>query len=118
MIEWVIYYADGSRVTSETHRPEDTPTTGVEVILTRHPDVGRRVLKLSDYYGYSRLMGNWIELQDSCAAMIRAMREPILIRSGEYIPEEAFEQVLIAAQNDPDLPPTPRVKPAHPGWSE
>lgn len=117
-VEWAIYYADGSRYTSDDGRPEHTPPTGVQVILVREGRCGRRVLKVADYYIWSQSLGRWIEAQDAAAVVLRAMREPVLVRAGEYLREADFERILIAAHNDPDLPAVPSAEPPHPAWGE
>lgn len=117
-VEWVIYYADGSRYTSATHNPEDTPPTGVEVVLVRDGRGGRRKLMLCDYYGWSPSLGRWIELQDAAAVVVRAMREPLLIRAGQYLREKDFEEILIRADNDTELPAVPPNSPPHPAWKK
>jgi len=115
-IEWVLYYADGSRYTSATHRPEDTPPAGVEVVLVRDGRGQRRKLMMADYYGWSASLGRWIELQDAAAVVVRAMREPLLIRAGQYLREADFERILIRADNDPEIPLVSPNSPPHPAW--
>lgn len=116
MVEWVIYYADGSRCTSEDCRPEDTPPTGVQVVLVRDGRCGRRVLKMADYYMWSGELGRWLEAEHPSSVIVRAMHEPILVRAGQYLREADFEKILIAAHNDPDLPAVSPSEPPHPAW--
>lgn len=121
MTEWVAYYADGARYTSDTHAPADLPPYGVAVIVVRDGRFNRRLLHGKDYYGWSEALGRWVELADAAAVVIRAMREPLLIRAGEYQREADFERILIAASQDPDLPPPAKGQhpgPPHPAWSE
>lgn len=118
VVDWVIYYADGRRVTSKDCAPEDTPVTGVQVILIRDGRHGRRVLKMADYYVWSASLGRWLDCLDSAAVVLRAMREPVLVRAGEYLREADFERILIAAHNDPDLPSVSTADPPHPAWRE
>ena len=117
-IVWVIYYADGSRLTSATCSPGDTPPIGVEVILVHDSRYGRRVLKMAEYYLWSPSLERWIEVPDAAAVVVRAMQEPVLVRAGEYLREADFEQILIRAHNDPDLPPICPGSPSHPAWRE
>lgn len=119
-VEWVIYYTDGSRVTSEMCEPRETPNDGVAVVLVRDGRCGRRVLYEGDYYLWSPTLGMWTKQIDAAGALMRAcIAEPwCVIRRGEYQREAAFERILIAAHNDPDLPPVSPSAPPHPAWRE
>jgi hypothetical protein len=100
-----IYYSDGSTFEGD---PSAAPKTGVQVIIVRDGSKGRRVLKLVDYYVWSPTLDRWVDCIDSASVMLRAVREPwVVILCGEYLCEADFEQVLIAAHNDPDFPAQP-----------
>lgn len=103
--EWRIFYADGSTFDSDDGHPIDAPAFGVLVVLQRDKYVGRRVLRMVDYYCWSPSVGKWLDLFDSASVIVRALRDPgLVIKAGEYIEEKAYEKVLIAATNDPDFP--------------
>ena len=113
------YYTGGSRYTSDTHSIEDLPSRGVQVILVPDKRVGRRVLKMSDYYLWRPSMGRWTDHEDAASLIMALSYESwgkVLI--GEYIDERDFEEILIRAHNDPDLPPRSPDTAPHPAWRE
>ena len=112
-ISWKVYYSDGSTFTG---RPEDAPKQGVQVILVKNERVGRRVLKFCDYYVYSPTLQRWLDCADAASVIVRALKEPsVTVLAGEYLNEEDFEKILIAAHNDVDLPPH-SGPPPHEAW--
>lgn len=117
-VEWVIYYADGARVTSLDCAPQDVPKGGVAVILSRDGRCGRRVLAGSDFYLWSPTLGMWTRHIEAVSAMMRAVvSEPwVAMLRGEYQREADYEQILIRAHNDPDLPAVSPGTPPHPAW--
>lgn len=119
MIEWVVYYTGGERYTSADTDIKDLPSRGVQVILVPDPRVGRRVLKLCDYYLWRPNLQEWTSHEDSASLILALSYESwgkVLI--GEHIKEKEFEQILIRAHNDPDLPPRSPSEPPHKAWKE
>ena len=105
MIDWVIYYSDGRRITSaDLCSVTDLPTTGVQIVLVRDGRCNRRVLKFADYYVWSPTLNRWLDCYDSAAVIVRAIKEPwIKVLAGEYLRESDFEKILIRANRDDDL---------------
>ena len=50
MLDWRIYYADGSTVDSSQSTWDDAPQDGVVAIVVRDDEFGRVVLNGRDYY--------------------------------------------------------------------
>lgn len=119
MTEWRIYYADGSTFSSNDGPAQNAPNFGAQVVLVRDKHVGRRVLKLADYYVWRPSLDRWTDHEDSASAILAMAREPwAVLICGQYLNDDDFERILIAAHNDPDLPPIARDKPPHPAWGE
>lgn len=119
MPEWVIYYSDGSRITSDDCEPFAAPKQGVQVILVRDGRCGRRVLRMAEYYVWSPTLGRWLDCFDTAAVILRAVQEPhVTVLRGEYLREPDFERILISAHNDPDLPAVSPGSPPHRAWKE
>jgi len=105
MPEWRIYYADGSTFDSTQGAPADAPSFGVQAIVQRDKYYGRRILRMVDYYCWSPTARKWLDLFDSSAVILRAIRDPgLIVKAGEYIDEQRYEKILIGVTNDPDFP--------------
>lgn len=114
--DWRIYYADGSMFDAEMGQPGDAPSFGAQVILVRDGRHQRRVLKFADYYLYRPSIRRWTDHQDGASALLAAAHEPwVTLICGQYLREDAFEQILIRANDDPDFAPAP-AGPAHEAW--
>lgn len=50
MVEWIIWYADGTTFSSDEGGPEQAPKEGVIVVGVRDQQVGRRLLHSGDYF--------------------------------------------------------------------
>lgn len=112
-MDFKVFFADG---TTWAGPPAETPSKGVAAVIQHNDRVGRRVLKLQEWYLYCPSTEMWTDQPDAASALARAMREPwCVIRPGEYMREADFERILIAAQNDVDLPPR-CGGPPHPAW--
>lgn len=117
MPQWRIYYTDGRTFDDTMGEPWEAPKVGVQVINIREGRLGRRTLKLADYYVWSPLVGRWLDIEHPTGVIQRMAREPwAVLLCGEYIAEADFERILIAAHDDPDFPMRKDAPPPHPAW--
>lgn len=104
MIEWKIFYDDGSTFSSEDGEPHEAPRTGVQAIPQLNDDEGRHVLFGADYYYWEG--GKW-EQCDHFGFY------DYLIRPGSYkvvlfgrnMQSGHFRAIYKQAAEDPDFPP-------------
>lgn len=84
-IEWEVWYADGSRYTSQTHTWDQLPPIGVQVVrVWGHPVFGKVVSWGEAYYG-----------------------DPATWKMESRMTDAAFAQMLAEAQADA-VPPSQR----------
>lgn len=103
--EWRIYYSDGSTFDSLDGAPESAPPFSVQAIVQKDRVFGRRILRMVDYFAFSPKEQRWLDLFDASAVIVRSLRDPgLIIKSGEYINERQYEEILKKATNDPDFP--------------
>ena len=113
-MHWKVFYTDGTTFSNEDEG--DIPCKGVAVIIKYHKTVGRRVLRLADWYRYED--GEWYECGEFDILYNLAMRGSITALRGQYMLEDEFEQILIRSVKDPDLPPITPKKPPNKAWSD
>lgn len=104
MIEWIIYYADGSSFTSEDGPPEAAPRTGIQVVVNRSPKRGKQPWHSHDYYCWQEI--EWVPhsiggLHDYLAD--RSVEKHIVLR-GLAIPSQRFMDIWEKAVRDPRMP--------------
>lgn len=99
MIDWIIYYDDGSTFTGQ---PEDAPREGVVVIAYRDISVGKRLVYDCDTYCWQD--GVWVPHDRiGCERYLNMTKHPIRLL-GFWVKDEIFEARLQQALNDPRLP--------------
>ena len=107
VIDWRIYYHDGSTFDSDDGPPDDVPPFGVIVILHRVPfgDGERNELIIwGDFYYY--ITGDRWYGGDQFGLRER-LRDHTSIEGvcqGRLISREALNTIVAAAKRDPDLP--------------
>lgn len=105
MIQWRIYYDDGTTFDSSQGTPSAAPSFGVQCIVTNDPDVNRVILHRWDYYffheGDSEWYGcDWFGWFDHCLH-----NKPVTaLKAGRTIPTVRFNQIYQNAVNDKDFP--------------
>lgn len=105
MVEWRVYFSDGSTFDSTMGTPHDVPNKRVQTVIQKDEKRGRDILRMVDYFIWSPTLCRWVDIFDAAGLVQRAAIEPYLvIRVGEYIPTPDFERILIATQSDPDFP--------------
>ena len=105
MIEWRIYYSDGSTFDSSQGTPDDAPAFGVHVILQladngrlRDPVVG------ADYYLFSE-SGKWVGAD--LVALIEKLANRVPFSGflvGRWEPTDEYLAVLRKSEKDADFP--------------
>lgn len=59
MVQWRIYYTDGSMFDSTMGAPEDAPGWGVAAISQQNPETGRAGVAGVDFYWWESDVGFW-----------------------------------------------------------
>lgn len=104
-MRWRVYYDDGSTFDDRAGLPWEAPGLGVQVIVQRHPAVGREILTRFDWYYWRVDLGVWWasdlfglldQLTSDTANRVRA------VRAGRNA--RAYASVLAMAEGDPDFP--------------
>ncbi len=102
MIDWIIYYADGSSFTSADGRPEDAPRQGVQVIAQANPEVGRRLYWDQDTYCWQG--GEWVpHVRYQCERYMDTTKFPVRL-CGYWVRDSSFKAIMKEAISDPRLP--------------
>ena len=100
MIEWAIYYGDGSRFTNEDGSPWDAPRLNVQTIVSPHWHLGYEIQTDSDYYYYDEEANVWF-IADTFAiwdVLIRCKHPVILF--GRYISTEEYMKIVRRALSE------------------
>lgn len=104
ILEWAIWYSDGSIFTSQDGPPELAPVFGVLVIVLNDPFLGWNTQSGSDYYGWDDRGDGpkwWGILSDLALASYLAKPGWKRVLIGESIPSETFSQVFEEIRNHP-----------------
>jgi len=105
-MDWRITYSDGSTFSSDDGSPADAPGRGVVLIAQADERVGRRIARSMDYYVYDvERFGGWQGVDNY--GLWDYLSDPGLkiVKFGRWVPNDQWERLLIAAQNEPGLPP-------------
>jgi hypothetical protein len=103
MIEWRVYYSDGSTFDSSQGGPADAPPWGVQVVVQRCPSEGRNLQVETDYYWWDPGLGRWFG-GDFLGVVDALARNCGPVRFGRRIPGVEFDGVRTRAMADPDFP--------------
>lgn len=103
MLDWKIFYGDGSTFSSADGSPAEAPSTNVQAIAqVADPGIGRRTCSRFDFYWYE---GEW-HGGDLFGLFDYLQRvSPSIVKFGRVLPRLAFEAILNRAVTDPDLLP-------------
>ena len=101
---WKIYYDDKKTFTDKDGNPEEAPCRGVLVITQSCERVGRAVTHSRDYYIYSKRLGGW-EGVDTFG-LFDYLSHPgfKIVKFGRTVTNEEWNEVLLRAVDDPELP--------------
>lgn len=99
-MDWKVHYGDGKTFSDEDGSPEQAPALNVQAIAERNKKVGRRII--SGFHFYVRREGRWEGVD--WFGVVDHFITLGLLKAGRTVSDETFEQILINAQDDPDLP--------------
>lgn len=98
MVNWRLYYGDGSMFSSEDGGPEAAPCTGVMCAAYYDDDNRRRLAHSSDYYFFED--GRWygVDLFGLWDYLARPGLK--LVKFGRMISDNQYRRVMSQAMND------------------
>lgn len=102
MVEWRIYYEDGSVFDNEQGTWDDAPVDGVQCVAVRHPLYGRQIYNSADYY-INPPFGDHVAQTNDLGPTLRKLR---WIKFGRSAPTDQYNKVLKQACDDPVFPKT------------
>lgn len=108
MIDWRIYYGDGSTCSSAEAKPEEAPGLNVQAIVQADPNPhgnGRTVHRLYDFYIWDAGLSSWIGV-DQWGLFDFLLRQG-MVKFGRMIPAGRYREIVKAATDDPDFNPRP-----------
>ena len=102
MIDWKIYYGDGSTFSNEDGPPEMAPCGGVICVAYYDDDNRRHICHLADYYVYDGA-NRWMNADAS--GFWQYMGEPgaKIVKFGRLIGDLKYREIMTRALNG-DLP--------------
>ena len=115
-MRWKIYFVDGDTFSSEDGSPNEAPLKGVAVITVEDGRCGRRVLKYCDWYRYDHDYDRWFDCTEFDVLLHLTRHGSVVARRGQYMADDAFEKILIAAHDDPFIKAFSPDEPPHPAW--
>lgn len=97
MIEWKIYYGDGSTFSNLEGNPEDAPCGNVQRIAYYDEDGRRRQAHDRDYYIYDK---NWYAAD--IIGFYQYMSEPgfKIVKFGRMLPDSKYREISSFVDND------------------
>lgn len=105
MLDWRIYYGDGSTFDSSQGPPHAAPALNVQAIAQKaDPGIGRRTCSRFDFYWYGD-DGEWHGGDNFGLWDYLATPGPKVVKFGRVLPRLEFEKILSRAVMDPDLQP-------------
>ena len=108
MIEWRIFYGDGSTFSNNDGAPGDAPAWDVQVIVQVDPITGRYNQTGDNYYVWR---GRWVGVDQVGLIDYLAHEAPSVVRFGKTVGNEQHRRVLEVAEADPDFPSRSGWKP-------
>ena len=98
MIEWRVYYGDGSTFSSEDGKPEDAPCGGVICVAWYDEDKRRHLAHGQDYYINDQ--GRWMGVDASGFWQYMGSPGAKIVKLGRMIGDLKFRSVMAHAMND------------------
>lgn len=105
MIDWRVYYSDGSTFDNSKGEPDDAPAFGVVCIPQPDLVTGRMIMHGWDWYYYVPDSDQWwgSDLQGVLDRLLH--RLPVLaLLQGRNVSNEVFREIFGRADKDPDFP--------------
>lgn len=101
---WKIFYDGGGTFSNRDGSPQEAPARGVQVIIQSSDRVGRAVVRSSDYYIFSARCGGWEGVDIFGLWDYLASPGFKVVKFGRTIGNQEWNDVLIRAVDDPELP--------------
>lgn len=106
MIDWRIYYGDGSTFDSSMGAPADAPGLDVQIVAEASELLGRELIHGYDYYVYdAALFDGWTSVDLFGLWDYLSKPGAKVVKFGRMVRHETFSATLARALDDPDLPP-------------
>lgn len=106
--DWIVWYADGSSITSDEKQPHEVPRWDVLCIVANSKNWGREIWHRNDYYIWEDQWepGEWVSVDKRGLEdyLDRPGKEKIRLR-GRHVPSRIFWEVYFKAERDPRMPP-------------
>lgn len=100
MLQWKIYYGDGTTYSSADGPWESAPTRNVQFVLCPDPIVGRRIHSCCDYYLYRDGQPFGVDI----FGLFDYLLEIGLVKFGRSLTRRDFDAIQQQVFNDPDFP--------------
>jgi len=110
MVEWVVFYVDGSSFSSEDGSPSDAPREGVQIIAQQDRGCGLRWVHSRDCYCWHADGRNGCWIGHNAVGLRRYLfwsdrgHEAGVVLSGYEVPVERWYEIASAAYADERLP--------------
>jgi hypothetical protein len=106
LMDWIVYYADGSTFSSQDGEPWDAPRRYVQLVMQRHPAKGAVILhgSCNDYIYYCWHGDQWRpHTQVGFEQYLDAPGSVKVRLCGYWIEDEKFSAVINRALNHPEF---------------
>lgn len=102
MIDWKIYYGDGSTYSSEDGPAEQAPKINCQAVVQNHEVVGHSVEHTTDYYVWFDGFWRGVEIFGLWDYLSQPGSKVVLF--GRWVPNDEYREFLNKALNDPEVP--------------
>lgn len=103
MVNWRIYYGDGTTFSDADGPAEKAPSVNVQAIAQVDAEIGRRLVSRYDFYWFDD--GSWYGGDFYGLFDYLQRYQPSIVKFGRALSRAKFEEVLRVAYTDPDLAP-------------
>ena len=105
MINWKIYYGDGTTFDNTLGTVNEAPPTGVQVILCLSKVNGRNMYHAWDWYYYNEDGWRGADIYGLLDQLLQDKEGKITaVKQGRTIQDSIYEDILLKAINDEDFP--------------
>lgn len=112
LVDWIVWYADGSTFTSAQGEPKDSPKFGVIAVAQADAWLGHEVMT-GEWYVYRADVRKWF-FCDSFGVkdqMIHFGHVIGAVRPGRFVTNDEYAAILKTTFDDPRLPRRSALKP-------
>jgi len=104
MIEWRIYYGDGTTFDNTKGLPSEAPSLNVQVILCKNKINGRNIYHTWDWYYFKENEWRGCDIHGLIDQLLMDKKGVVTaIKQGRTIKDEVYEDILKKALNDTDF---------------